>query len=132
MVKKYLWVSLVISVLLMGCDAALMVGGRTVSVSSGNFLYTDGFLHAQYSASFDQVWKACEQTLTDMKAVDVKPNRKISKGTFNAVVQDEKVVIMVEYVARGETTVAIRAGVTGNNLASKLLHERIATLLAKP
>jgi hypothetical protein len=78
------------------------------------------------------VWKACEQALSDMKAVDVKPNSKISKGTFNAVVQGEKVVIMVEYVARDVTTIAIRAGVTGNNLASKLIHERIATLLTKP
>ena len=132
MVKKYLWVSLLISVLMMGCDAALMGGGRTVGVSSGTFTYTDGFLYSQYNASFDQVWKACEQTLAGMKAVDVTQDRKIAKGTFNAVVQDEKVVMVAEYVMRGETTVAIRAGVTGNNLASKLLHEQIAALLAKP
>jgi hypothetical protein len=132
MAKKSLWMCLLLTVWMAGCDAALTVGNRTVGVASGKFLYTDGYLYSRYDAPFERVWKACEQALTDLKAVEVKPVRKIAKGTLHAVVQDEKVDISVEYVVRNETMVAIRAGVTGNNLASRLLHERIARSLAKP
>ena len=132
MIKKTLWVCLLLSILTVGCDTALTIGNRTVGVTSGDFLYTDGFLHSRYAASFDRVWKACEQMLSDMKATQVKPVRKIAQGQIQAVIQDEKVSIEVEYVARNETTVAIRTGVSGNNLASRMLHERIAQQLAKP
>ena len=132
MIKKTLWVCLLLSILMVGCDTALTIGNRTVGVTSGDFLYTDGFLHSRYAASFDRVWEACEQMLSDMKATQVKPVRKIAQGQIQAVIQDEKVSIEVEYVARNETTVAIRTGVSGNNLASRMLHERIARQLAKP
>ncbi|HOG08269.1 MAG: DUF3568 domain-containing protein [Syntrophales bacterium] len=132
MIKKTLWVCLLLSILMVGCDTALTIGNRTVGVTSGDFLYTDGFLHSRYAASFDRVWEACEQMLSDMKATQVKPVRKIAQGQIQAVIQDEKVSIEVEYVARNETTVAIRTGVSGNNLASRMLHERIAQQLAKP
>jgi len=132
MIKKTLWVCLLLSMLTVGCDTALTIGNRTVGVTSGDFLYTDGFLHSRYAASFDRVWKACEQMMIDMKATQVKPVLKIAKGTIQAVIQDEKVAIEVEYVARNETTVAIRTGVSGNNLASRMLHERIAQQLARP
>jgi hypothetical protein len=132
MIKKTLWVCLLLSILTVGCDTALTIGNRTVGVTSGDFLYTDGFLHSRYAASFDRVWKACERMMIDMKAAQVKPVLKIAKGTIQAVIQEEKVSIEVEYVARNETTVAIRTGVSGNNLASRMLHERIAQQLAKP
>lgn len=130
--KQCVWVCLLLTALMAGCDAALTVGGRTVGVTSGKFLFTDGYLYARYDAPFERVWSACAQALTELKAVGVKPVRRIAKGTLHAVVQDEKVDISVEYIARNETQVAIRAGVTGNNLASRLLHERIARSLAKP
>ena len=132
MIKKTLWVCLLLSILMVGCDTALTIGNRTVGVTSGDFLYTDGFLHSRYAASFDRVWEACEQMLSDMKATQVKPVRKIAQGQIQAVIQDGNVSIEVEYVARNATTVAIRTRVSGNNLASRMLHERIAQQLAKP
>ena len=86
------WVQLLcISVLLiLGCDAALTVGDRTIGVSSGNFVFTDGYLSASYNFPFDRVWKACEKTL-----------------------------------------VSVRIGMAGNNMASQLLHEKIANNLLK-
>ena len=53
-------------------------------------------------------------------------------GTFTAVIQDDKVVINVEYVAKSDTDVSILVGMGGNNLASQLIHERIAKELMKP
>jgi hypothetical protein len=127
------WVQLLcIGVLLIsGCDAALTVGGRTVGVSSGNFVFTDGYLSANYNFPLDKVWKACEKTLTDMKASDVEENKKISTGAMNAIVYDEKVQITLEYVTSGKTLVSVRIGMAGNNMASQLIHEKIANNLLK-
>ena len=127
------WVQLLcISVLLiLGCDAALTVGDRTIGVSSGNFVFTDGYLSASYNFPFDKVWKACEKTLTDMKASDLEEKKKISTGAMNAIVQDEKVQITLEYISPEKTLVSVRIGMAGNNMASQLLHEKIANNLLK-
>ncbi|MDI6776074.1 MAG: DUF3568 family protein [Syntrophales bacterium] len=121
-----------ISILLIaGCDTAFVVGGRTVGISSGQFIYTDGLLTMEYNLPFEDIWKACEKTLADMKASGVETNRKIATGKITATVEDEKVVISIEYVSRETTLVSIRVGVGGNNLASQLIHERIGRNLWK-
>ena len=127
------WVQLLcIGVLLIsGCDTALTVGDRTIGVSSGNFIFTDGYLSSTYNFPLDKVWKACIKTLTDMKAYDLEEKKKISTGAMNAVVQDEKVQITLEYVSPGETLVSVRIGMAGNNIASHLIHEKIANNLLK-
>jgi S-adenosylmethionine synthetase len=78
------------------------------------------------------VWKACEQTLADMKASSVEKERKISSGTLTAIAHDEKVQIVVEYVSKVQTSVSVRIGLSGNNMASQLIHEKIANNLLKP
>jgi hypothetical protein len=114
-----------------GCDAMLTVGGRTVGVSSGNFIFTDGYLTTNYKFPLDKVWKACEKTLMDMKASGLEKKMKISEGTMNAVVQDEKVQINIEYASLEYTLVSVRIGMSGNNMAAQLIHEKIAGNLLK-
>ena len=111
---------------IMGCDTALTVGSKTMGFRSGEFIYTDGYLRTTYAVPFDPMWTVCERTLTEMNAVDVEPVRKIATGSLTAMIQDEKVRIEIEYVERGITAVSIRVGLSGNNLASQLLHDRIA------
>jgi len=121
-----------ISILLIaGCDTAFVVGGRTVGISSGQFIYTEGLLTMEYNLPFEEVWKACEKTLADMKASGVETNRKIATGKITATIEDEKVVISIEYVSKDTTTVSIRVGIGGNNLASQLIHEKISHNLWK-
>ena len=117
--------------LISGCDAALTVGGRTMGVRSGNFIYTDGYLTASYDFALDKVWKSCEKTLTDMKVSGLDKKRKISTGAMTAVAHDEKVQINVEYISQEKTLVSIRIGMAGNNMASQLIHEKIAGNLLK-
>jgi hypothetical protein len=112
-----------------GCDAMLTVGGRTMGVSSGNFIFTDGYLTTSYNFSLDKVWKACEKTLTDMKASGLEKKMKISTGSLTAVVQGEKIQFNIEYVSQEQTLVSIRIGMAGNNMASQLIHEKIANKL---
>jgi hypothetical protein len=118
-------------ILISGCDAALTVGGRTIGVRSGNFIFTDGYLTASYNYPLDKVWKACEKTMTDMKASGMEEKRKISSGTISAVVQDEKVQVAIEYVSLDKTLVSIRIGMSGNSMASQLIHEKIADNMLK-
>ena len=119
------------ALLLSGCDAALTVGGRTIGVSSGNFVFTDGYLTGSYNFAIDKVWKACEKTLINMKASEIEKNMKISTGNMTAVIQDDKVRINVEYISPEQTSVSIRVGMAGNNLASQLIHGKIAENLLK-
>jgi Protein of unknown function (DUF3568) len=133
--KKRLWgkAFLIPALLLIaGCDTSLTVGAKTIGIQSGEFIYTEGYLRATYTFPFDKVWPACEKTLTGMKATDVERVRKIAQGTFTAMIQDEKVRISVDYVEKGITAVSIMVGTSGNNLASQLIHDRLATTLKTP
>ncbi|MGD0277004.1 MAG: DUF3568 family protein [Syntrophales bacterium] len=118
--------------LITACDTALIIGSHTVGIQSGRFIYSDGYLKTQYHAPVDRIWDACEKTLTDLKAVNIERQRKIAGGSFNAVIQDDKVIINIEYVAKSDTDVSILVGMGGNNLASQLIHERITKELMKP
>jgi len=117
------------TLLIVGCDTAFMVGGRTVGISSGQFISTDGYLTMEYNFSLENVWKACEKTLSDMKASEVEKNRKIATGKVTATVQDERVIISIEYISKDITWVSIRVGIAGNNMASQLIHEKIGNNL---
>lgn len=133
--KKRLWgkAFLIPALLLIaGCDTSLTVGAKTIGIQSGEFIYTEGYLRATYNFPFDKVWPACEKTLTGMKATDVERVRKIAQGTFTAMIQDEKVRISVDYVEKEITAVSIMVGMSGNNLASQLIHDRLATMLKTP
>ena len=126
-----IWLFLLPIILTAGCDASLTVGNRTIAVSSGNFIFTDGSLTTNYNYPFNEVWKACEQTLTDMKATAVEKNPKIASGSMSAVAQEEKLRISVEYLSKSQTSVSIRVGMSGNNMASQLIHEKIANNILK-
>jgi hypothetical protein len=120
------------AVILAGCDAAINMNGKIISVSSGQFIYQDGNLISSYKADIDPVWAACEKTVKELKGKDIIKERKISVGTIKAVIQDENVVIAVEYVAKGLTSVSVFTGVVGNNMASRLIHDKIAGNLIQP
>ena len=111
--------------LLTGCSAAINFQGKVAGISSGKFFYQEGNLVSEYKADIDLVWRACEKTVADLKATDVKKERKISTGVIEAVIQEEKVIIKVEYLDRDLTSVSILVGPLGNNMASRLIHDKI-------
>ena len=123
---------LLVSGILAGCDAAINMNGKVMSVSSGEFLYQDGHLISTYKSDIDLVWAACEKTVLELKGKDIRKERKISTGTIETIIQDEKVSISIEYIDKGSTSVAVFVGVAGNNMASRLIHEKIASKLVTP
>ena len=122
--------TLALSLSIIGCNTAFMVGDRVVGVQSGKFFYTDGVLKTDYSVPFETAWTACEKTLADLKATTVQIEKKLSKGTFDAVLEGEDLRISIEYIESKVTMVAVRVGLTGNNVASKLIHDRIRANLS--
>lgn len=117
--------------LVAGCNAAINMNGKIVGVNSGRFLYQDGSLISNYQANIDLVWKACEKSVTELKAVGIQKERKISSGMIKAIIQDEKVTIKVEYLERNLTSVSVFVGMVGNNMASRLIHDKIIGNLAE-
>ena len=131
MKNKILSLLFLVLLLLAGCNAAINMNGKVAGISSGRFVYQDGNLTSNYKADIDLVWIACEKLVTELKATDIQKERKISMGTIKAVIQGEKVVISVEYVDRDLTSVSVFVGVVGNNMASRLIHDKIISNLAK-
>ena len=133
MAKSVSWRGLFLCLLLIGgCDTALTVGNRTIGVSSGNFIFTEGYLTTYYNFPYDKVLKVCEKTLADMKATAIEKKQTISTSTIIATAYDEKIQILVEYMSKDQTLVSVRVGLSGNNIASQLVHDKIAGNLVKP
>ena len=116
--------------ILTACSAAINLQGKVAGISSGKFFYQDGSLVSDYKADIDSVWKACEKSVRDLKAKDTRKERKISTGVIKSVIQDERVIIKVEYIGENLTSVSVFAGTVGNNMASRLIHDRIIGNLA--
>ncbi len=117
---------------LSGCSGAVVVNDKVMGVQSGRFIYQDGYLTTQYKADIDPVWRACEKAMLDLKASDIRKDRNISSGTIKAVIANEKVKILVAYVDRDLTTVSVLSGVVNNNMASRIIQDRIAANLGSP
>jgi Protein of unknown function (DUF3568). len=114
-----------------GC-AELIIGGAAVGAgTAGTYFYINGELKTDYTASFDEVWAACEKTVADMRGVEVVPEKEIAKGKITASINDEKVKFDITYKSKNLTTVTIRVGLIGNKLSSQLLHDKITDYLAK-
>jgi len=131
--KTFSLLAVVLAVVSMSaCNTSFQVGDRVMGIQSGQFFFTDGTLRTQYKgAGFERTWDACEQTLKEMNAVNIVKEKKISRGTMEAVMEGENIIITVEYVERDLTMVAVRIGVSGNNFASSLVHKKIRENLMK-
>jgi ribosomal protein L27 len=126
-----LMVCLFVLLLSSGCATALVVGGAAVGAGTGTYLYVNGELRTDYFASFDQVWSACEKSIAELRGTEVQPSKEIARGKVTAVINDEKVSFEVTYRSKNQTSVAIRVGLIGNKQSSQLLHDKIASHLAK-
>jgi hypothetical protein len=130
--NNIIYLFFIILLVLTGCNAAINMNGKVAGISSGRFIYQDGGLTSNYKADIDLVWAACEKSVTELKAIDIQKERKIAKGIIKAVIQDEKVTIKVEYVDKDLTSVSVFVGIMGNNMASRLIHDKIIGNLEKP
>ena len=94
-------------------------------------MYINGEMKTDYYFDFDQTWNACQKTVADMRGLDVLPEKEIGNGKITAMINDEKVTILVTYKAKNVTTVSVRVGLIGNKLSSQLIHDKIGDNLIK-
>ena len=125
MLKKNCWMLVVLAGIFIISNCSLQVGDRVAGIHSGKFFYTEGNLVTNYDVSFEKAWKASEKTLTDIKASVVEREKKISDGTLKAVLAGDNIRIAVEYIEKNLTKVSVRVGLTGNNIAAKMIQEKI-------
>ena len=128
--KKWLLSLAALAFLLSGCPAALL-GGAAIGAGSGTYFFINGELKTDYYQSFDDVWKASEKTVAEMRGVDVIPAKEIGNGKITATINGEKVDISVSYKAKDVTSVAVRVGLVGNKLSSQLIHDKIGDNLSR-
>ena len=131
MKNKLISLIFLIPLIIVGCNAAINLQGKVAGISYGKFFYQDGNFIIEYKADIDLVWKACEKSMIDLKATDIQKERKISSGVIKAFIQEEKAIIKVEYIDKNLTSVSVFVGAVGNNMASRLIHEKIIGNLAK-
>ena len=114
-----------------GCEALLIVGAIG-GTGAGTYHYVTGELQAEYNASFDQVWAACEKAMADLRALNVQPYKEIGRGKMSAVINAEDINLSVTYKEKNLTAVSIRVGIFGDKVASQRLRDKIGENIAKP
>jgi hypothetical protein len=129
--KMRLWLLVVCFSLISACGPEILIIGGIVGSGAGTYYYIDSELMTDYSAPFDKVWSACENTVADMRGKDVKPKREIGIGSIRAVINDENVKFKVTYKNKNLTSVGVRVGILGNKVSSKLLHDKVYENIAK-
>jgi hypothetical protein len=129
MKKIALLVGLLALTALTGC--AIVAGDTVMGYESGKFVYHDGSLQSNYKVPMDQVWEAAGKAMKELKASDLQMDRKIQKGTIEGVVDEEKVKITMEYLTRTDTSVSVRVGTAGSNVAARYIHDKIDSNLKK-
>jgi uncharacterized protein YceK len=129
-IKKWLLFLIAVVFAVSGC-APIVAGGAATGAASGTYFYISGNMIADYPFPFDEVWAASEKVVAEMLGVDVAPNKGISKGTIDAVIDNEDVRISVKYKSKNVTTVAIHVGTIGSRSSSQRLHDKIADHLLK-
>ncbi len=130
--KRNLCALIVLVFLLSGCDATMVMGGKVMGVSSGRFIYQDGYLSTQYKANVDLVWQASEKTVMELKGSKIEKDRKIAGGSIKAVIADEKVTILIQYVEKDVTDVSVMCGIGGSNIASRMIQDKIPANIVRP
>jgi hypothetical protein len=128
--KKWFLSLAVLAFLLSGCAAAL-VGGAAVGAGSGTYFFINGELKTDYYQSFEDVWKASEKAVANLRGVEVRPEKEIGKGKIASLINGEKVEMSIYYKAKDVTTVAIRVGLIGDKLSSQLIHDKIGENLSR-
>jgi len=128
--KKF-FMLLVLVALISGCT--FNVANKTIGIRSGQFIFIDGSLKGDYRFPFDKVWAASEKTLIELKALDIQKQKKLALGTISGFIGDEKATIMVDYINREQTMVSVVVGTIpiGNNLASRLIHDKLTEILLR-
>lgn len=107
---------------LSGC-AALLLGG---AAAGGTYVYVDGKSTQDYTAGLSTAYDAALAACQELKLDVTKKEKKLDGASVTA--KDGKTDVWITLTPKTEkvTTITIRYGLTGDEAASKRIHDAIA------
>jgi len=111
------------------CAPAIFLGGAAAGI--GGYKYYKEVLTVVYEAPFDNTWDASVKALEDMGFTIENQTKELGSGKISTK-EDEKhkkVSLTLQYKSVQETEVTIRVGLLGDETASNVIKDKIASLL---
>lgn len=105
-----------------GC-AAVVAGG---AAAGGTYVYTEGRLQRDYEASLDPAYYASLDAVSEMNMEIMEKEKSVTEASIRAKDGDTKVWIDLDSVDQDTTQISVRYGLTGDETASKSIHQAIA------
>ena len=113
------------SLLLTSC-AAIVVGAVA---AVGTYAYMDGWLERDYKTSVDQAYSACLSTCDAMGLTVVEKEKRIDGADIKAKDSSTNVWFDLDQEEDGYVSISVRYGLTGDEEASRRIHENIQSRL---
>jgi uncharacterized protein HemX len=109
------------ALILSGCAA--LVGGA--AAGAGTYVWTQGSMEREYQASLDQTFDSTVQALQEMGMTIEEQDRDMTSGSIEARMGDTTYFINLDRQADERTSVSVRAGLLGDEQASRMVHRSI-------
>ncbi len=128
MLKKFVIMTMLCSLLFAGCAPAIFIGGAAVGI--GGYKYYKGDLIVVYQAPFNDTWDASVKALEKLDYEIYKRSRKLTSGKIVTTGKmNERVKLTVKYVSLEETEVSIRYGLMGDEVISNKVKDKIREIV---
>ena len=113
---------------LVSCAPVAFVAGTAAGV--GGYKYYEGALTVIYQASYQKTWDASLKALEEMSIRITSKQLDITSGGIMAIEASGRTMkIFLKYISPQETEVTIRVGLFGDEDASKIIKDKIASIL---
>ncbi|EGJ48656.1 DUF3568 domain-containing protein [Desulfocurvibacter africanus] len=113
---------------LVGCAAVAALLGLA-AVGAGTYIYVDGKLQRDYEVPLDRTYEASLGAVQDMRLELTEKSKDISQAQIRAKDNETPIWIGLESLEANRTKVSVRVGYTGDEQASRRIHEAIARRL---
>jgi hypothetical protein len=128
MMKVIVFVLLPMSLGLQGC--MLLAVGAGAAAGAGTMAYIEGEFQTAYASSIDRTWNASLEAVKDLDFRIIATEKKETEGNIEAKKLGGKKVRIALSIAGPEITfVRIRVGIFGDEAASRVIRDRIASRL---
>ncbi len=123
--------SIILAFLTSGCVyLGIFAAGAAAGIAG--YKYKNGVLTVIYEAPYISTWDASLKALEEMGLKIQESKHDLTTGQIKALRADGKVVILkIQYQTAKQTQVEIRVGTFGDEQASKIIKEKIRTVLLR-
>lgn len=113
---------------LAGCAAVAALLGLA-AVGAGTYVYVEGKLQRDYEVTLDRAYEASLEAVQELRLQLTEKSKDISEAHIRATDNETPVWIGLESLDANKTKISVRVGYTGDEQASRRIHETIARRL---